>query len=199
MTPATPRTRAEQRERTRQILIRDSRRLFAEHGYAAVGLSEIVHSAGVTKGALYHHFGAKVDLFRAVLTQVQTEVGDTVARTADAQPDPWEQLVAGCHAFLEATSEPGVQRIMLVDGPAVLGWNEWRALDEATSARHLAEALTGLMQAGIIDEQPITPLTRLLSGGMNEAALWLATSTDPADLPATQIALRGMLESLRVR
>ncbi|QVQ50751.1 TetR/AcrR family transcriptional regulator [Spiractinospora alimapuensis] len=199
MTPTTPRTRAEQRERTRQVLIRDSRRLFAAHGYAAVGLSEIVRSAGVTKGALYHHFDAKVDLFRAVLSEVQTEVGDTVASTADAQSDPWEQLVAGCQAFLEATSEPGVQRIMLVDGPAVLGWAEWRALDEATSARHLAEALTSLMEAGLITEQPVTPLTRLLSGAMNEAALWLATSTDPADLPATQAALRRILEAFRAK
>lgn len=190
-------TRAEQRERTRQILVSDARALFAERGYAAVGLAEIVRSAGVTKGALYHHFDSKVDLFRAVLAQVQAEVGANVARTADAQEDPWEQLVAGCRAFLSATAEPGIQRIMLIDGPAVLGWNEWRSLDEATSAQHLSEALDSLMRAGIIPKQPIAPLTHLLSGAMNEAALWLATSTDPTDLPATQAALRKMVEAIR--
>ncbi|MET9342463.1 helix-turn-helix domain-containing protein [Nonomuraea sp. NPDC003804] len=189
--------RAAQREQTRRTLLRESRRLFAAHGYAAVGLAEIVRAAGVTKGALYHHFDSKAELFRAVLEQVQQEVGERVAATADAQDDPWAQLVAGCHAFLAASADPDVQQIMLIDGPAVLGWAEWRTLDEATSARHLAEALTTLMAAGTIVEQPVAPLTRLLSGAMNEAALWLAASADPGDLAATQAALSRLLESLR--
>jgi hypothetical protein len=86
---------------------------------------------------------------------------------------------------------------MLVDGPAVLGWTEWRALDEATSVHHLAEALTGLVTAGVITEQPVAPLTHLLSGAMNEAALWLASSSDPKDLADTWSALSRLLESLR--
>ncbi|MFD0885039.1 TetR/AcrR family transcriptional regulator, partial [Streptosporangium algeriense] len=90
-----------------------------------------------------------------------------------------------------------VRRIMLVDGPAVLGWREWRALDEAASARHLAEALTLLMETGVIPERPVAPLTHLLSGAMNEAALWLADSAGPGDLADTMTALTRMLESLR--
>ncbi|GAA3930705.1 TetR/AcrR family transcriptional regulator [Actinomadura viridis] len=189
--------RAQQRERTRQELLRVSRLLFADRGYGAVSLSEIVEAAGVTKGALYHLFASKADLFRAVLEQVQREVGETVARTADAHDDPWTRLTAGCRAFLAASTAPGVQRIMLVDGPAVLGWNEWRALDEQTSARHLAEALTELIGAGVIAPQPVAPLTHLLSGAMNEAALWLASTGDPASLPDTQAALARLLEALR--
>ncbi|MBB5782693.1 TetR/AcrR family transcriptional regulator [Nonomuraea jabiensis] len=189
--------RAQQREQTRQALLRESRRLFAERGYGAVSLSEIVAEAGVTKGALYHLFESKAELFRAVLEQVQQEVAETVARTADVHDDLWTRLTVGCQAFLTASTAPGVQRIMLVDGPAVLGWNEWRAMDEAASARHLADALTDLIEEGTLAPQPVAPLTHLLSGAMNEAALWLAASDDPANLPATQAALARLLEALR--
>lgn len=191
--------RAEQREQTRRALLRESRRLFASRGYAAVGLSEIVTAAGVTKGALYHHFEGKRDLFRAVLEQVQYEVGERVAGAAEGVQDPWTQLTTGCREFLSAATDPEWQRILLLDGPAVLGWNEWRALDEAASVRHLTEALGTLIEHGTIARQPVEPLTRLLSGAMNEAALWLATSTNPGDVADTQAALLRMLESLRVR
>ncbi|WP_371785035.1 TetR/AcrR family transcriptional regulator [Streptosporangium subroseum] len=191
--------RARQREQTRRTLLRESRRLFATQGYGAVGLSEIVRAAGVTKGALYHHFDSKAALFRAVLEEVQQQVARTVAATAEAHDDPWTQFTAGCQAFLTAGTDPDVQRIMLVDGPSVLGWNEWRALDEAASARHLAEALTALIEGGMIAPQPVAPLTHLLSGAMNEAALWLAGSANPGDLTDARAALSRMLEALRVR
>ncbi|WP_084957297.1 TetR/AcrR family transcriptional regulator [Thermoactinospora rubra] len=190
-------TRAEQREQTRRALIREARRLFATQGYGRVGLSEVVKAAGVTKGALYHHFAGKAELFRAVLHEVMREVAGRVAAAAEAHDDPWRQLTEGCRAFLAATADPEVQRIMLLDGPAVLGWSEWRAMDEDTSARHLAEALAGLVEAGDLARQPVEPLTRLLSGAMNEAALWLAASGRPEDLEDTWSALARMLEGLR--
>ncbi|QIP88306.1 TetR family transcriptional regulator [Streptomyces sp. Tu 2975] len=189
--------RAQQREQTRQALLREGRRLFSGRGYGAVGLAEIVQAAGVTKGALYHHFTGKADLFRAVLEELQQEVGRRVAAAADAVGDPWAQLTAGCQEFLTATTDPDVQQVMLVDGPAVLGWSRWRAMDEAASARHLADALSGLIDAGIIAPQPVAPLVHLLSGAMNEAALWLASSSDPEDLPHTKAALGQLLEALR--
>jgi AcrR family transcriptional regulator len=184
---------------TRRTLLREARRLFATEGYGAVGLSAIVRAAGVTKGALYHHFDSKADLFHAVLEEVQQEVAQRVLAAAEAHVDPWAQLSAGCRAFLTASTDPDIQRIMLVDGPAVLGWNAWRAMDEAASARHLADALTTLIEQGTIAPQPVAPLTHLLSGAMNEAALWLATSADPADLDTTWDALSSLLEGLRVR
>ncbi|WP_283136600.1 TetR/AcrR family transcriptional regulator [Rhizohabitans arisaemae] len=191
------RSKAEQRLATIATLLAEGRKLFARHGYAAVSLAEIVRNAQVTKGALYHHFDGKAALFRAVVAQVQQEVAARVAATADARDDPWEQLIAGCEAFLTASSDPDVQQIMLIDGPAVLGWHEWRAMDEASSARHLAEALTALMENGTITRQPVAPLARLLSGAMNEAALWLARSENPADLADTAAALSRLLASLR--
>ncbi|MBC3983572.1 TetR/AcrR family transcriptional regulator [Streptomyces sp. AC536] len=189
--------RAQQREQTRQALLREGRRLFAGSGYGAVGLAEIVQAAGVTKGALYHHFTGKADLFRAVLEESQQEVARRVAVAADVHDDPWARLTAGCEEFLTATADPDIQRIMLVDGPAVLGWSEWRAMDEAASARHLADALSLLIDGGIIPPQPVAPLVHLLSGAMNEAALWLASSSDPADLDHTKAALARLLGALR--
>ncbi|MFE4608373.1 TetR/AcrR family transcriptional regulator [Streptomyces niveus] len=191
--------RAQQRQQTRDTLLRESRRLFSKLGYASVGLSEIVGAAGVTKGALYHHFDSKAELFRAVLEQVQQEVAALIAAEADVQEDPWDQFTYGCQAFLSASTDPAIQRIMLVDGPAVLGWGDWRAMNEATSGRHLAQALTVLIREGTVAPQPVAPLAHLLSGAMNEAALWLATSEDSADLVDARRALARMLEALRAR
>ncbi|MEV0439510.1 helix-turn-helix domain-containing protein [Streptomyces spectabilis] len=189
--------RARQREHTRGRLVAEGRRLFAARGYAAVGLAEIVRSAEVTKGALYHHFTDKADLFRAVLEEVQQEVGRRVADAADAHDDPWARLTTGCRAFLAATAAPEVQRVMLVDGPAVLGWSAWRAMDEAASVRHLDDVLADLVDSGVLSPQPVAPLSHLLSGAMKEAALWLASSTDPEDLARTQAALERLLDGLR--
>ncbi|MFC0534063.1 TetR/AcrR family transcriptional regulator [Phytohabitans kaempferiae] len=191
--------RAEQRAQTRQALVRESRHLFATQGYGTVGLAQIVAAAGVTKGALYHHFDSKAAVFRAVLEQVQQEVAEQVVGAAEAQATSWARLTAGCRAFLTASTAPEIQRIMLVDGPAVLGWAEWRAMDEAASARHLAEALADLVADGTIAAQPVTPLAHLLSGAMNEAALWLATTTSPHALEQTWAALARLLDGLRTR
>jgi AcrR family transcriptional regulator len=189
--------RAQQKEQTRRTLLRESRRLFATRGYGAVGLTEIAGAAGVTKGGLYHHFDGKTALFRAVLEQVQQEVAERVAAAAEAHDDPWLQLTTGCEAFLTAGTDPEVRRIMLVDGPAVLGWNEWRAMDEAGAAQHLGDALATLVEQGVIAAQPIAPLTHLLSGAMNEAALWVAATADAENLADTRAALARMLEALR--
>ncbi|MBB4929517.1 AcrR family transcriptional regulator [Lipingzhangella halophila] len=192
-----PRTKAQQREATMRELIAAGRELFARNGFGAVSLAELTQRAGVTKGALYHHFGSKMGLFRAVVAEVQYDVGARVAAAAEATPDPWTRLTSGCAAFLAASSDREVQQIMLVDGPAVLGWSEWRAMDEAASERHLTEALTELVEDGTIAHQPVRPLVHLLSGAMNEAALWLARSGDPKDLSDTVAALTRLLESLR--
>jgi AcrR family transcriptional regulator len=124
------RTKAAQTEATTAALIGAARELFASRGYAAVGTEEIVQQAGVTRGALYHHFrGGKEELFRAVLIQISAETAQRVAQAALATDDPWEALVLGSDAFLDACTTPEVQRIILTDGPSVLGWDAWRAID----------------------------------------------------------------------
>lgn len=190
-------TRAEQRAATRRALLAEGRRRFAADGYHDVVLGDVAQAVGVTKGAAYHHFESKAGLFRAVVAEVQHELGERVAEAAEAYDDPWDQLRAGCRAFLAAGQDPTVRRIVLLDAPAVLGWDEWRAMDEDSSVRHLAEALTALVEAGVIADQPVEPLTRLLSGAMNEAALWLARSPDTQALVQTERALDGLLEGLR--
>ncbi|WP_249266405.1 MULTISPECIES: TetR/AcrR family transcriptional regulator [unclassified Pseudonocardia] len=192
--------RAEQRARTRDALLDEAERLFARQGYGAVGLPAVVAGAGVTKGALYHQFDGKVALFGAVLERVQARVAERVVEAARAEQDPWDRLVAGCRAFLDASTAPGTARVMLVDGPAVLGWPVWREIDERTSGRHLAEALAGLVGLGELEPQPVEPLARLLSGAMNELAMWLAgPGTTTADRAAARAALERTLDGLRRR
>ncbi|MFE6225508.1 hypothetical protein [Streptomyces sp. NPDC057854] len=125
---------------------------------------------------------------------MQQELGERVEAEAERHEDLWEQLRAGCRAFLAAGTDPAVRRILLVDAPTVLGWDEWRAMDEESSARHLAEALAALVDAGVIADQPVEPLARLLSGAMNEAALWIARGGDPR---AGEQALDRLLAGLR--
>lgn len=189
--------KAQQREETARTLLKKARSLFAARGYTHVSLNEIAQAAGVTKGGLYHHFAGKEALFSAVLEECHREVAEQVAHAAPGA-DPWQQLVAGCTAFLTAATEPGVAQIMLIDGPAVVGWEVWRGHDAATSLKELEESLSDLMNAGIVTRQPITPIAHLLSGAMNEAALWLAHSPErDQDLAATTAGLVMMLESLR--
>ena len=113
--------RAERGEATRAALVRAGRELFAERGYAAVGTNELVDRAGVTRGAMYHHFPGKKDLFRAVYEHTEQEVVDMTAARMQATDDPWEFLVAGMRSFFDACTDPELRQIGLVDGPAVLG------------------------------------------------------------------------------
>src|SRR5438105_661063 len=158
-----PRTKAAQREATIAALTKAGRELFAERGYAAVGTEEIVQHAGVTRGALYHHFrGGKEDLFRAVLVQVSAEIVQLVMKAALSADDPWEALVVGADAFLDASATPEVQRIMLVDGPSVLGWDVWRAADSDYSLGLLEQALQRAIDAGRLIDQPARALAHVL-------------------------------------
>ncbi|TVR71589.1 MAG: TetR/AcrR family transcriptional regulator [Sphaerobacteraceae bacterium] len=192
-----PPTKAAQREATRQALILEARRQFAERGYAGVSLAEIVDGVGVTKGALYHLFPGKEALFREVVCQLHAEVAERIGSTA-TEADHWTQLVLGCEMFLRASTEPGIQQIMLIDAPAVLGWDAWRQLDASTSMQQLDEIIRALIDEGVVPEQPVPPLVHLLSGAMNEAALWLAHSDDrERDLADVMAALTRLLESLR--
>lgn len=192
------RTKAEQREMTTARLVEIAREIFARDGYAGAAMEEIVQQAGVTRGALYHHFGSKEGLFTAVVNAVQADVGRRVLAAAERSPDAWESLLAGCIAFLQASLDPQVQRIMLIDAPAVLGWSKWRDLDAQYSMASLRDALSELTTAGQIAPLPLDALAHLLSGAMNEAALWIAQAAEPqAALRDAETALLRLLEGLR--
>ena len=172
------RRKAEQTEFTRAALIGSGRELFGERGYAAVGTEEIVQRAGVTRGALYHHFRGKEDLFRAVLEEMNRELAERIGSVAAEQPDPVHALRVGAQAFLDACLEPAVQRIALIDAPSVLGWEKWRELDAEAGLGLVEAVLEAAMEAKLIERQPVKPLAHILLGALDEAAMLVARADD---------------------
>src|SRR5262245_30559689 len=138
------RTQAERSAETSEALIAAARTLFAVHGYADVSLETIVRTAGVTRGALYHHFADKTELFAAVFEQVDGEVaarmGDAIA--AAGQTDPIEIMRLGARFWLDACADPEIQRIVLVDAPAVLGWTRWTEIGNRYNIGRVRDLLT---------------------------------------------------------
>lgn len=193
-------SKAERTEATTRRLLDVGRELFAARGFARTGTEDLVRAAGVTRGALYHHFADKNALFHAVLDEVQQDVGRAVEAAADERDDPWDQLTTGCRAFLQACTQPDTQQIMLIDGPAVLGWTTWREMDSQYSYRSLRQGVQALVDDGVIADQSVDALAHLLSGAMNEAALWVVQSTTPtAALVEATDSLDRLLQALKVR
>jgi AcrR family transcriptional regulator len=180
------RTQAERSESTRDALIEGARVLFAEHGYAAVGTEEIVRSAGLTRGALYHHFDGKRDLFEAVYERIEAELAQRIAAGALAASatSPLEAMRAGAEMFLQAATEPEAQRIVLLDGPSVLGWDRWREIAAEHGLGLIEATLQAAIETGAIAEQPVRPLAHVLMGALDEAAMLVARAEDPERMRA---------------
>jgi AcrR family transcriptional regulator len=166
-------------EATRRQLVTAARALFGARGYAAVGTEEIVRAAGVTRGALYHQFRDKADLFAAVAEEVEAEIAERIAAGA-AEAEPVEALRAGALLFLDTCADPEVERIILLDAPAVLGWEAWRDLAGRYGLGLVQFALQSAMDAGAIVQQPVVPLAHVLIGALDECALYIARAEDPA-------------------
>lgn len=177
-----------------------ARELFAERGYANVGTEEIVQRAGVTRGALYHHFrDGKEELFRAVVVQISAATAQRVRDAARASDDPWQSLVVGIDAFLDACALPEVQRILLVDGPAVLGWDVWRTIDADYGLGLLEGALQNAIDAGSLPPQPARAAAHVLLGALDEAAMVVARADDPQSARSEMgQTVHRLLEGLRV-
>jgi AcrR family transcriptional regulator len=180
--PATARPRRSQAERrasTRAALMGAGRELFAERGYADAGQEEIVERAGVTRGALSHHFGTKHGLFCAVVESVEQDLTARIATAALQGDNPMEHLRFGCLAFLDAALDPAVRRIVLLDAPAVLGWQAWREMETVYGLGLVSEALEHCMEAGLLSRRPVQPLAHLLLAALNEAAMLVANAEEP--------------------
>jgi AcrR family transcriptional regulator len=192
------RTQAERSEATQAALIVTARRLFAERGYAGVGTEELVRAAGVTRGALYHHFDGKADLFGAVFEQIEQELAERLAAEALSKKDPWEGLLAALEMFLDLCVEPEVQRIALLDAPSVLGWDAWREVEARHGLGLIRLALQNLIDEGAIQAQPVEPLAHAILGALIEAGLYVARA-DPLVTARAEMGtvLRRMLEGLR--
>lgn len=191
-------SKAEAQETIRR-LVDIARTHFTEYGYANAALESIVQEAHITRGAVYHHFRNKKELFRTVLEAVQQEVAERVEREASTSENVWEQLYLGCRAFVVAAVEPRNQRIMLVDGPAILGWEAWRALDEKHSMRLLRGQLEVMRQHGYLQNVPLDVMTHFLSGALNETTLWLASqeSAGPSALEETMKVIEWFMEGVK--
>lgn len=194
-TPA-PRS-ARSGEDTRLALLGAARRQFGEHGYAATLTEDVVAAAGVTKGALYHHFGGKTELFAEVYEQVKREISDQVAEVFMGR-DPWTSLVDGCARLIDAQLDPAVRRIVLNDARAVLGWDEVRRVETQHGGVALRGALRKAMVAGVIDRQPLRPLSLMLTGALSESVSYVADADDAVGARAEVDALvHRILEGLR--
>jgi AcrR family transcriptional regulator len=182
---------AQRSKATRDKLVAAGRALFAQRGYAAVGTEEIVRAAGVTRGALYHQFRDKEDLFAAVFEDVEAETTRRVAETAldRGASDPLTALRVGARRFLEVCTEPEFERIALLDAPSVLGWERWRAVGLRHGLGLVAGVLEAGMEAGALTRQPIAPLAHLLIGALDEGAMYVARAPD-------RDAARGEVEGI---
>ena len=194
------RTQAQRSEATRGALIDAARRLFAARGYEAVGTEEIVRAAGVTRGALYHHFGGKAELFEAVYERLEAESTERVARIVlgSERESPLEAMRAGIEAFLDECAEPELQQIALRDAPAVLGWDRWREIAAANGLGLIEASFTAAIEAGEVRELPVRPMAHLLLGALDEAAMLIVRSDDPIDRAEVSLVLLALLESFAV-
>lgn len=190
MNPAARRTQQERSEATTTALVRAARELFAQDGLAATSLEAVCARAGVTKGALYHHYAGKRELFAAVFSAEQERLAAAIVAAYGAHEDPWAAFEAGCCAFVEACQEPGVQRIVLLDAPPALGWETIRAL-EAGSLSMMETGIARAIDAGRIGPHEPRLLAHVLFGAVCEIAMVVARA------PNQRTALRKGLRELR--
>jgi AcrR family transcriptional regulator len=188
------RRQAERSESTRRRLLDAARALFAERGYDATPIEEILARTGLSKGALYHHFADKRDLLDAVYEQLEQELTEMLTGVGRDLRDPLARIDRGCQAFLDACLDPVVRRIALVEAPAVLGWQRWREIDAKHGFGLLLAGLRSAARAGRIPSDCLEERGHLLLASLMEAALLVGASTDP---PATR-AVVGRLVSAQI-
>jgi AcrR family transcriptional regulator len=174
------RTTAVEAAATRDKLCRVGRRLFATKGFGSTSAEEIVEAAGLTRGALYHHFEGKEGLFEAVLEQVMAELHQRLRHAGERAADPLSALRAGIAEYLRACAEEGIRRIVLVDGPGVLGWKRWREMDLRFGLGLLRQALGAAMASGALPRQQPDILAHLLAGALIDAGMLIGNS--PGDV-----------------
>ena len=194
----TRRSRPEMIAETRAKLIAAARKAFGERGYADASMDDFTAKAGLTRGALYHHFGDKQGLLEAVVRQIDSEMAQRLKLIAAAAPTPWEGFVLENIGYVEMALEPEIQRIMLRDGPAVLGDpSRWPSADGCIAA--IRANLEQLQADGVVrDDVDADVAARLISGASTDAAMWIANASDAASasrktVPAFKALMEGLL------
>jgi AcrR family transcriptional regulator len=189
--------KVEQGQATRRELVAIATRLFVAHGYQGTSIDAVLREAGISRGALYHHFDGKEALFEAVLDQVEADVAERVAKAASGIDDPVEALRAGCRAWLRLARDPTIRRIALVDAPSVVGWQKWREMDERYAFGLLKAALGAVAARGRVRRDLVDVLGHMLLAALAEVALVIARAKDSkAAVHAGQAAVDELLDGL---
>ena len=182
---------------TRAHLIDVATRLFAEHGYDGTSTEAVLADSGVSRGSLYHHFPGKEALFWAVLEGIAARVGQQIADAERDAPDPVARLRAGCLAWIRLADDPVVQQTVLIDAPAVLGWQRWRELDEQASLGEFRAALAYAAETGRVEVRHVDTFAHIVMAAVNEVAMMIARADDPAAaLTAGETAVAEFLDRL---
>ena len=187
---------------TRAALIEQGEQLFTEYGYSATSLDAIVAGAEVTKGALYHHFSGKQALFEAVFERVEAAAAKAVTDAVEGHDDPWEKALAGLRAFLAVVQQPTYRRIVILEGPAVLGWTRFREQAERSTFTTVLEIVSSVLQANgpELDEEMVDTFSRIFFGAMSSAGEWVSTSQDPnAAAARVEAAIGFILNGMRAQ
>jgi AcrR family transcriptional regulator len=169
----------ERGQATREQLITVATQLFASRGYEGTSIDAVQQGAGVSRGSLYHHFASKDALFEAVLEEIEARVGNEVVAAAAGTADPVAGLRAGCLAWVRLAGDPVVQRILLIDAPSVLGWERWRAMEEAHALGLMKAALQEIADDGRLSPGLVNMFAHALLASVNEVALLVARSDQP--------------------
>ena len=189
--------KVEQGQATRRELIAIATRLFVAHGYQGTSVDAVLREAGISRGALYHHFDGKDALFEAVLDRVEADVAERVAKAARGIDDPVEALRAGCHAWLRLARDPTIRRVALVDAPTVVGWEKWREIDERYAFGLLKGALAAIAARGRVRRELVEVLGHMLLAALAEVALFIARAKDAKGaIRAGQAAVDDLLDGL---
>ena len=172
--------RAQYSASTKRALVEQAEVLFTEHGYSATSLDAIVAAADVTKGALYHHFSGKQALFEAVFEKVEAEAARSIQEALQGEGDPWEKAMAGLRAFLAVVQQPTYRRVVIQEGPAVLGYTRFREQEERSTFSNVLDIVVSVLQAGgwDLDEEMQHTFARIFFGAMSSAGESVSSSSD---------------------
>lgn len=187
-------------QRTRRAILAAARRLFETRGYAETSLAQITEAAGITKGALFHHFAGKEALFREIWTALQREMDEEARKAANAArspSDPYAAFLAGCRTYLGWASRPDYQQIVLIDGPSVLGLAGWYEADDDLGRQNVRAGIDYLASKGIVDPARVPALSVLVHNALNGAGFAIARGEAEIDAPGLMSALEAMLRALR--
>lgn len=189
--------KAERGRATRDQLVEIATGLFAEHGYEGTSIEAVLRAAQVSRGALYHHFAGKDALFEAVFEAVELDAGSRLAEHIAGIDDPVEELRAGCLYWITLAGDPVVQRIILIDAPAVLGWQRWRELEERYALGGVKLLMRQVAESGRLPVRHADPFAHMLLASLNEIAIVITRSEDPEKaMKDGRAAVRELLNRL---